>query len=110
MSYVILNDNRSASLPPADCPEVFFGEVTLTVCRLCAEVPADVNSRDAGLEEMPNRVASGIVGGSDIYLSAPSPGGDQSERATYILYIASVLLNDLLSAFTPLSTLVLPTK
>ena len=69
-------------------------------CRLCAEVPADVNSRDAGLEEMPNRVASGIVGGSDIYLSAPSPGGDQSERATYILYIAIIPLNDFLSAVT----------
>ena len=38
MSYVILNDNRSASLPPADCPEVFFGEVTLTVCRQTVQV------------------------------------------------------------------------
>ena len=33
---------------------------------LCAEVPAGVNSRDTGLEETPNRVASGIVGGSDL--------------------------------------------
>ena len=81
-------------------PEVCFVEVTWTCSRLCAEVPADVNSRDAGLEEMPNRVASGIVGGSDIYLSAPSPGGDQSERATYILYIAIIPLNDFLSAVT----------
>ena len=39
---------------------------TWLVCRLCAEVPADVNSRDTGLGEMPNRGTSGIVGGSDI--------------------------------------------
>ena len=59
-----------------------------------------------------NRGASGIVGGSDI-LAPPSPSSEESERATYILlynYIASVLLNALLSAFAPLSTLVLPTK
>src|SRR5271166_6601942 len=52
------------------------------------------------LGEMPNQVASGIVGGSDIYLSAPSPGGDQSERATYILYIAIIPLDDFLFAVT----------
>ena len=38
----------------------------LTSRRLCAEVPAGVNSRDTGMSEMPNRGTSGIVRGSDI--------------------------------------------
>src|ERR1022692_1270619 len=33
-------------------PEVRFGEVTWTYSRLCAEVPAGVNSRDTGLWEV----------------------------------------------------------
>ena len=53
-----------------------------------------------GLEEMPNRVASGIVGGSDIYLSAPSPITQEPEPAICILYIEIVLPSDLLPALT----------
>jgi len=34
--------------------------------RLCAEVPAGVNSRDTGMWAMPNRGTCGLVGGSDI--------------------------------------------
>ena len=62
------------------------------------------------MSEMPNRGTSGIVGGSDITFRRHRRVSDQSERATCILYIDIVLLSDLLSALTPLSTLVLPTK
>jgi len=52
------------------------------------------------LEEMPNRVASGIVGGSDSYLLAPSPITQESEPVICILYIEIVLPSDLLPALT----------
>ena len=64
---------------------------------------------ETGLGEMPNR-ASGIVGGSDItFRRHRRVVINLSVRlASFIIEI--VLLNDLLSALTLLSTLVLPTK
>jgi hypothetical protein len=44
------------------------------------------------------------------YHSAPTPGGQESEGATCILYIEIAPLSDPLSALTQLSTQLLPTK